>query len=80
MLRNENYKKNNDDMKKEIKNLKIATFHQKFYFTNKTMLSYCLKSRKNTKGRNAKFVKTKKERIIPLPNNAQFVIVKSRNL
>ena len=30
------------------------------------MLSYCLKCRKNTESKNAKFVKTKKGRIMPL--------------
>ena len=30
------------------------------------MLSYCLKCRKNTESKNAKFVKTKKGRTMPL--------------
>ena len=45
----------------------------------KTMLSYCLKCRKNTKRKIPKAARTKKGRIM-LYQNMQFVIVKNRNL
>ena len=45
----------------------------------KTMLSYCLKCRKNTKSKIPKAARTKNGRIM-LYQNMQFVIVKNRNL
>ena len=45
----------------------------------KTMLSYCLKCRKNTKSKNPKAGRTKNGRIM-LYQIMQFVIVKNRNL
>ena len=45
----------------------------------KTMLSYCLKFRKNTKSKIPKAARTKNGRIM-LYQNMQFVIVKNRNL
>ena len=43
---NNNVLKEYDDMKEAIENLKISTFHQRFSFIYKIMLSYCLKCRK----------------------------------
>ena len=45
-----------DDTKENRKSLKTSTVHQR--------LSYCLKCRKNTESKNAKFAKTKKEKLI----------------
>ena len=45
----------------------------------KTMLSYCLKCRKNTKSKIPKAARTKNGRIM-LYQNMQFVIVKNRKL
>ena len=61
-------------MLKEYKNLKIsssfvlrfALVYRKFYSIYKTMLSYCLKCRKNTESKNLKVVKTKNRRIMLL--------------
>ena len=49
------------------------------YIYVKTMLSYCLKCRKNTESKNPKVVKTKNGRIMLL-SNLQCVIVKNSNL
>ena len=48
------------DMKEEIKNLKTSTVHQRLQSIFKTMLSYCLKYRKNTESKNPKVVKSNK--------------------
>ena len=42
------------EMKQEVKNLKTWTVHQRFLCIYKTMLSYCLKCRKNTESKNLK--------------------------
>ena len=36
-----------DEMKEEKKNLKISSANQNFNYTYKTILSYCLKCKKN---------------------------------
>ena len=59
-----------DDLKKEIKNLKTLTVHQRFYLeVFKTMLSYCLKRSKNMENKNPMIEKTK-NRTIPLSKYA----------
>ena len=42
-----NVLKEYDEMKEEIKNLKIQRVHRRFYSIHKRMLSNCLKCRKN---------------------------------
>ena len=49
-------------MKEEIKNLKTLTVHQRFESIYKTMLSYCLKCRKNTGSKKSKSCKDKKKK------------------
>ena len=51
-------------MKEEIKNLKMQTAQGRFQSIYKTMLSYCLKCRKNTESKNYGVVKTKNGRIL----------------
>ena len=55
-----------DDIKEEIENLKKSTVHQRSQFIHKTMLSYCLKDRKNTESKNPRVAKTNKGRLIIL--------------
>ena len=59
-----NMLKEYDEMKEEIKNLKTQTVHQRFQSICKTMLSYCLKCRKNTESKNWKVARTKNGRIM----------------
>ena len=47
-----------DDMKDEIKNIKIWSIY-------KTMLSYCVKCRKNTENKNPKYENTKLKKSNP---------------
>ena len=56
-----NGRKEYNDMKQETKNLKASTVYQRFQSIYKTMLSYCLKCRKNTESKNPKDPKDKKE-------------------
>ena len=50
-------------MKEEIENSKISTVHRRFQSICKTMVSYCLKGRKNTQNKKPKGVKTESRRI-----------------
>ena len=65
-----NMLKNYDDMRKEIKNVKIGTVNQIFYAIYKTMLSYCLMCRKDTESKKPKFKKIKKGKIMLSSNCA----------
>ena len=49
-----------DDMKEEIETLKISTVNQRFSLIYNTILSDCLKCKKNKESKNLKFVLTKK--------------------
>ena len=53
-------------MKETRKNLKTNTVHRIFQSIYKTMLSYCLKCRKNTEIKNLNVVTTKNERMMLL--------------
>ena len=55
-----NVLKEYDNMKEEIKISKTEKVYQRFYSIYKTMLSHCLKCRKNTESKNRKVVRTKK--------------------
>ena len=48
-------------MKEEIKILKTKVVHRRFQSIYKTMLSYCLKCRKNTESKNLKVARKKTE-------------------
>ena len=52
------------NMKEKIKNVKTESVYWRFFSIYKTMLSYCLKCRKNKESKNLKTVKTKNGRII----------------
>ena len=62
-------------MLKELYDTKEETKISKY----KTMLSFCLKSRKSRESKNPRDVRTKNERIM-LHQNVQCVIVKGQNL
>ena len=47
-------------MKEEIETLKISTVNQRFSLIYNTILSDCLKCKKNKESKNLKFVLTKK--------------------
>ena len=49
-----------DDMKEERKNSTASTVHQRLQSIYKTMISYCLKRRKNIESKNKKDKKGKK--------------------
>ena len=51
-----------------LMNMKLVIHLRKIKSNNKTMLPYCLKSRKNTESKNPTFVKTKNGRMIILSN------------
>ena len=53
-------KKKCNDMKEEIKNLETLSIYRRLEPASKTMLSYCLKCRKNTESENAKVATRKK--------------------
>ena len=67
-----------DDIKEEIKNLNTLTVYQRIMIHYKTILSYCLKYRKNTESKNPNIAKTKKGRCFH--QNVQCVAVKFQNL
>ena len=48
-----------DSMAKEVKNWKTSTVYQSFY---STVLSYCMKCRKNTKSKTKRVAKTNKKK------------------
>ena len=54
--------------KKKIKNLKTYTVHQRLSFIYKTMLWYCLKCREKANGKNPRFAKTNKGKLIIYQN------------
>ena len=66
-----------DETKKEIKNLKTLAVHQRFQYLYKTMLSYYLKSWKNTESKNPKVVRAKNGRIMFLSKCAVYDSKKS---
>ena len=49
-----------DNTKEEIKSLKTSTVYQRFYYNCKTILSYCLKCRKNMEIKNPRVAKIKR--------------------
>ena len=57
-----NVLKEYDDIKKEIKYLITSSLYQRWSSIYKTMLSYCLRCRKNTSSKNQKVAKTKNGR------------------
>ena len=57
-----------DDVKEEIKNLKASTINIRFQSIHKTIISYCLKCRKNTESKNPRFAKTNKGKLMLLSN------------
>ena len=61
-----------DEKKKEIKNLKTLAVHQRFQYLYKTILSYYLKSWKNTESKNPKVVRAKNGRIMFLSKCAVY--------
>ena len=61
-----NVQKEYDDMKEEIKNLKSLSVYRRFKSMYKTMLSYCLKCRKNTESKNQNVIKAINGRIMLL--------------
>ena len=58
---------------------RINQVYQRFYFIYKTILSYCLKCKKNTESKDPKVARTRNGRIILLLN-VQCGIVKNQNL
>ena len=62
-------------MTEKIKNIKTSLVHQRFYSIYKTILSYCLKCRNNTKSKNLKVAKKKKVQCFH--QNVRCVIVKN---
>ena len=73
-------RKEYDNMKEEIKNLKTSSSLSKIFVNIKTLFSYCLKCRKNTESKNPKVVRTKSGGIILLSkysvcNNKELVFI-----
>ena len=52
-----------DVMKKEMKNLKTSTAHERFYFICKIMISNCIKCRKTIDSNKPKVAKTNKGKL-----------------
>ena len=61
-----NVLKEQDNMNEELKSLKTLKTCRRFNSVYKTMLLYCLKSRKNTESKNSKVAKAKSEIIMLL--------------
>ena len=60
-----------DNTKEEIKSLKTSTVYQRFYYNCKTILSYCLKCRKNMEIKNPRVAKIKRGK--PMLKKSRFI-------
>ena len=67
-----------DDMKEEIKNLKTSTVHKRFKSDYKTVLSHCLKCRKNSESKDPRVANTNKAKPMLLSKSAVCDSKKSR--